>query len=50
MVWFRWHAAWTVEYEYFTPLLGRVKKKSWSIYKYVHVPMCGPGKRRNIHK
>lgn len=50
MVWFRWHAAWTVKYEYFTPSLVCVKRKSWSIYKYVHVPMCRPGKRHNIHK
>lgn len=34
MVWLRCHAVCTVEYEYFTPSLGCVKRKSWSIYKW----------------
>lgn len=41
MVWFRWHAVETVEYEYFTPLLGCVRRKGWNIYKHVYVPLCG---------
>lgn len=31
----------TVEYEYFTPLLGCVRRKGWNIYKHVYVPLCG---------